>query len=127
MSETNRPQRLTTSGSDVGESRPDWSPDGTRIAFVRTLRPFTDFADNDLYSIRANGSGQIQLTNSSDSEFDPTWSPDGTKIAFTAERGSYRNWGIYVMKAAPESATNRPKRLTGDRFSTFVSDWQPLR
>jgi Tol biopolymer transport system component len=119
-SATNRPQRLTTSGSAEDESDPSWSPDGTRLVFTDGQTGVLE-----LYSIRADGSSQIRLTNSSGR--DPAWSPDGTKIAFSAKRGSASTSGIYVMNAAPESATNRPKRLTGNATNNDAPDWQPLR
>jgi Tol biopolymer transport system component len=122
-SATNIPHRLTTSGSGVDEYAPAWSPNGNRIAFASGSDPTT--IDFELYSIRVDGSGQNQLTNSANAfNSDPAWSPDGTKIAFEAKRGSGAV-GIYVMKAAPESATNRPKRLTGVRPAANP-DWQPL-
>ena len=126
-SATNIPQRLTTNrGGSVAELDPAWSPDGTRIAFESDLSsgPANDF---ELYSIRADGSDQNQLTNSPNGiSFDPAWSPNGTKIAFSARRGSDGTPGIYVMKAAPESATNRPERLTGTLVISEDPDWQPL-
>jgi TolB protein len=122
-SETNRPQRLTTSGPNVDEyDAPDWSPNGTRIAFASNQS-----GEAELYSIRADGSDLIQLTTTSITlVYDPVWSPDGTKIAFTGkpEKGLARE--IFVMKAAPESETNRPKLLTNVSFNYFP-DWQPLR
>jgi TolB protein len=127
-SETNTPHRLTTArGSDVEEFDPAWSPDGTRIAFSHLLKVGTDF-QQDIYAIRANGSGQIRLTTTTTAFAQmPAWSPDGTKIAFSGARedGSCC-FGIFVMKAAQESATNRPERLSGYQNPGFEPDWQPL-
>jgi Tol biopolymer transport system component len=107
---------------------PAWSPDGNKIAFVRSSThaggPF------DIYVINKDGTGLTRLTTSPRSEIDPAWSPDGTRIAF--ERGSLSGDQasfpkIYVMKAAPQSATNRPKRLTtSERFTGESSpSWSP--
>ena len=124
-SETNIPQRLTPSGSGLTiESFPDWSPDGTRIAFAGD-QTSVEKCPCQLFTIRADGSDLIRLTNLSRGFIRPAWSPDGTKIAFSARRDVH-TFGIYVMKAKPESATNRPKRLTGTLFGAFDPDWQPL-
>jgi Tol biopolymer transport system component len=72
--------------------RPDWSPDGTRIAFV-SIRD----GDREIYVMAPNGSNLVQLTNNDNGEADPTWSPDGSRIAFASDQdGDYE---IYVMAA----------------------------
>jgi Tol biopolymer transport system component len=40
-----------------GNFAPDWSPDGTKIAFTR------DVGNVDIYVMNADGSGQTRLTN----------------------------------------------------------------
>jgi len=115
-SETNRPKLLTTSGID-----PVWSPDGTKIAFVS----FRINGDIGVYVMNADGSHETLLTTSTlYAEASPTWSPDGKKIAFISHRGGDSEWQIYVMDAAPESATNRPMRISSNpRISHFRPDW----
>jgi hypothetical protein len=63
--------QLTTGPAD--DRNPAWSPDGTKIAFMR---------DGDIWVMNADGSGLVQLTTDPVYEDDPAWSPDGTKIAF---------------------------------------------
>ena len=110
--------RLTT--SPQFDSDPAWSPDGTRIAFAINRTK--------LYTIKPDGSDQIRLTTTSLGGA-PAWSPDGTKIAFRGKRRlhTHTDWRIFVMKAKPESETNRPKRLTGSSpRGDDDPDWQPL-
>lgn len=55
----------------------EWSPDGTRIAFVpHTL---------EIYVVHADGSGLRRLTTTPGPHRSPTWSPDGTRIAFVRD------------------------------------------
>ena len=56
-----------------------WSPNGTRIAFVRGGR---------IRLINSDGSGEAQLTSGPDDR-EPYWSPDGTRIAFTRGNAAY--------------------------------------
>jgi TolB protein len=66
-------RQLTSSGFDTD---PSWSPDGTRLAFVRATA-----CCNDIYVVNADGSGEQLLRTDGQT---PTWSPDGTEIAFVS-------------------------------------------
>lgn len=73
---TGQPQRLTNNFEE--ERSPDWSPDGTRLAF--SCR--TGGTDLELCVMNADGTGLTQLTDNTVPELSPSWSPDGQKIAF---------------------------------------------
>lgn len=62
---------------------PAWSPDGTRIAFTRTIDERRSYQ---LYVMRGDGSGVRRLTQG---RFDTqaAWSPDGDWIAYAAADG----------------------------------------
>ena len=69
-----------TALTSLGQNEdPEWSPDGTRIAFVsnRTAGVFQ------VWLMNADGSGQSQLTQESVDASAPSWSPDGTHLAYT--------------------------------------------
>jgi hypothetical protein len=69
-----------TSGPDRDQF-PAWSPDGSTIAFNR----ITGGGSDELWSIRADGTGLRQLTFSgAGAKREPVWSPDGRFLAFTA-------------------------------------------
>ena len=108
--------RLTDAPAD--EFYPTWSPDGTRIAFVRHMGGY----DYEIYTMNADGSEQTNISNNPAQDSNPSWSPDGTKIAFDSDRdsgGDIGNSDIYVMNADGSGQTNNP--ITHG----FFPDWSP--
>ena len=73
---------------------PAWSPDGTRIAFIRNININ---GVGDLYIMNADGSNLVQRTFSNDVK-NPTWSPNGATIAFTDMIDEASNTWISVIK-----------------------------
>ena len=78
-------QRPTGTGVKPTQGRenlfPAWSPDGTRIAFVSGR---IASAKRDIWIIRADGTGLVNLTRDALDEGPPSWSPDGRRLAFTS-------------------------------------------
>ena len=73
-------RRLTT--SSLHEWSPAFSPDGRWIAFVRTLRGARGTVNDELFVMRADGTGIRRLTRNPRRDHDPAWSPDGSRIVF---------------------------------------------
>ena len=75
-----------------------WSPDGSRIAFSSPEFGGRPGVSANVYTVRPDGSGRVELTHDRGGEvnngFD-SWSPDGTKIAFASNRGG--TYSIYAM------------------------------
>jgi dipeptidyl aminopeptidase/acylaminoacyl peptidase len=71
-----RASQLTRGEAD---SSPAWSPDGSRIAFLRA-----DGGPAQLWLLPAGGGEPEQVTTLPLGAGAPVWSPDGTKIAFGA-------------------------------------------
>lgn len=69
---------------DPADSEPDFSADGRKIAFAR---------EGDIWSMRADGSGQHQLTSGPEVDSRPQFSPDGRYVVFerAAAAGSPRD------------------------------------
>jgi dipeptidyl aminopeptidase/acylaminoacyl peptidase len=76
--------RLTRDG---GYSRPRWSPDGTKIAYLKGGR---------LWTMKADGTAKRRLTTRAASG--PSWAPDGRSIAF-ASLSCTGGPGVYRISA----------------------------
>jgi Tol biopolymer transport system component len=108
-------RRLT---SEKVDTSPAWSPDGSKIAFVRG---FWD-PDAGIYVMHADGSDLHRITDGGwgddQPEIGPAWSPDGTRIAF-AEEG--RNTDIYTI--SPDGTGLA--RLTDAPVMEYQPAWSP--
>ena len=71
------------SNHPVDDLDPDWSPDGTKIAFVSSRKGGV----YQIYVMDADGKNPIRLTDGPRKKQYPDWSPDGSKIAFTVHDG----------------------------------------
>jgi Ca2+-binding RTX toxin-like protein len=65
----------TRTGDEVGDQLPEWSPDGTKIAFVSHRDDYPN-ENAEVYVMNADGLAQTNLTNSRRfSEYFPSWQP----------------------------------------------------
>jgi Tol biopolymer transport system component len=90
--------RLTSTPQD--EREPDWSPDGTGIAYTRSVGVggvFRAHPQSRVWVMRADGSGQRRLTD--DDAFAPDWAPDGNRLLYLREARSGGNPRLYVINA----------------------------
>ena len=101
--------------SGVPGGAPDWSPDGTKIAFVGK-RLGERFG---IYAMNANGSDPMRLTSQAYEAQYPDWSPDGARIAFTIVQGG--QFDIYVMHADG----SRLRQLTRAPGEDNWPQWSP--
>jgi Tol biopolymer transport system component len=87
-----------TDTTKTDEWDPAWSPDGSRILFVQATeltpgQPPILANIPQIYSMAANGSDIVQLTESQRGAVHPSWSPDGSRVAFESDGD------IFVMNA----------------------------
>jgi Tol biopolymer transport system component len=101
-----------------GIRQPDWSPDGTRIAFLQYTSHGTNVAVAD-----PNGSHVRVLHNFTGATESPSWSPDGTQIVVGASNYPSRGDGhihLWVLDVESGAAT---QLSTGDWGGT--PSWSP--
>lgn len=89
-----------------------WSPDGTRMAFVR---------NNSLFLARPDGSRQRRVFRGLHTLAQPTWSPDGRRLALST--GSFGQ-GIYQMLVLAVGAAHA-KVLFRTRQTAWAPSWSP--
>jgi Tol biopolymer transport system component len=87
-----------------GFESPEWSPDGEKIAFIRTTRVFPDESapasaapvtgPSGLYTMNPDGTALRKLSEEMSYAQSPLWSPDGKQIAFSGPEQ-----GVYVVNA----------------------------
>ncbi len=115
-SDGNRRISIDTSTSrSVAEAA--WSPDGTHIAWTARVG---DTHQQEIFIANADGTGQINISNSGEEDYHVAWSRDGGRIAFTSNR--FGNADIFAY----ELGTRKLWRLTGDSgqddYATFSPD-----
>ncbi|MDP8981182.1 MAG: S9 family peptidase [Acidobacteriota bacterium] len=91
-----------TSGDDWNDTDPQWSPNGSSIAFVsdRTGKEYEGSHNKDVWVIAADGGA---LTKISDHNFDddlPRWSPDGARILFAGQTARRQFPKLYIAPAS---------------------------
>jgi dipeptidyl aminopeptidase/acylaminoacyl peptidase len=94
-------QQLTY--GDRSDSQPSWSPDGTKIAFVRK-----EGDKSQIWILPLTGGEAYVLTNAQHGASNPQWSPDGSHILFTS------SIPMEELEGTPEWEYERPGRTFGD-------------
>lgn len=106
-----------------GDDEPVYSPDGTKVAFVRYLGPFTDDGPSDcglwIGDLATDEVDQITSNDSCDREYFPRWSPDGSQLTYWRERPE--GTAVFVINA---DGTNE-RQLTDWNMFGGDSDWSP--
>jgi hypothetical protein len=87
--------RQHTLNGAIPDTNPEWSPDGSAIAFESNRS-----GSGDIYRLSPSGTETDvrRLTSNAGADGSPTWSPDGSRVAFDSNRGG--NTDIYSVASA---------------------------
>ncbi|MFN8150013.1 MAG: hypothetical protein U0R24_02645 [Solirubrobacterales bacterium] len=97
-----------TASSDAYEYSPDFSPDGSRIAFISDR----DDTYGDLFTMAADGSDVVTVAAAEGLEAAaPAYSPDGTQIAY--ETRLRKSGAIQVVTIPAEGGQPQPLKKSG--------------
>lgn len=96
-----------TSGEDWNDSDPQWSPDGTKVAFVsnRTGNEYEENRNTDVWVISAEGGTLTKISDHDESDNSPRWSPDGKTIAFAGRVREEEHPKIWLAPSAGGAAS----------------------
>lgn len=119
---TNQTRATTNAATDT---EPSWQPvrfsTSTNTSSTNGKIAFTSSrtGNNEIFTMNADGSNQINISNNAASDVQAAWSPDGSKIAFQSDRTGNSN--IYTMNADGSSQT----RITNNTFTDEFPSWSP--
>ena len=113
-------------------TEPVYSPDGSRIAFVRSIERFGDEAEDDveLFVVNADGSGIRRLTRTPGRiEFYPSWDPSGQRLAyirFSAANTEAAAFGAGdALMQINADGTCATRAFSNPRAAVYTPAWQP--
>ena len=111
--------RQITSGDDWNDTDPQWSPDGTKIAFVsnRTGKEYEEDRNTDVWVIAAAGGQLTKISDHAESDNSPRWSPDGRWIAFTGREREEQHPKIWIAPSAGGAS-----RLAAENLDLIPTD-----
>ena len=126
-------KNLSNNGEGVHDSFPDFSPDGTRVAYETSgIQPSNEEGDGEIYRMSAfDGTDQRNLSNSGKdvNDYFPVFSPGGKRIAYMSRGIQPSNLDadpeVYRLNALDgTSQMNLTNNGTGvyDRYPFFSSD-----
>jgi Tol biopolymer transport system component len=97
----------------LSSAAPTWSPDGSRIAYVRALEPS---GGSYIWVMNVDGTKKrrLAITRLADS---PAWSPDGERIAFSGGLSQ----DIYIL----DLRDGKVRRLFNTPQGEDLPDWSP--
>src|SRR5205814_2085565 len=113
-------EQLSLTSGMVGVTRPQWSPDGKRIAFFAETPNGGLKETSKVFLVSADGGAPPVEAVSKDFSFWPSWSPDGNSLIFSCYKPSSEP-GLYIL----DLRTLQVSSIPGSRefeFASFTPD-----
>jgi Tol biopolymer transport system component len=109
----------TKQSDNIINFEPSWSPDGTKVAFMRQTPNAGE--EQDIWVMDSSGANPVNLTHTAGvSETSAEFSPDGTKIVYVS---GATNDDIWVMNANGSGQT--PLTETSPPVQNVAPTWSP--
>jgi TolB protein len=119
-------RQLTQKSARTEDGQPQWSPDGTKIAFVRTNTTAKPTQKGAIEIMNADGSHIRRLTPFRIDATDPHWSPNGQRLLFNtwAHPTQFKSANLFIMNA---EGTHRVAltHYTGGTLQAIADAWSP--
>lgn len=109
------PEGLSTivAASDINE--PEWSPDGSRLAFAAT-----DIDGPGIFVVNADGTDLTRVVGPTGDPNSPTWTPDGERLTFVRSTGIGTDTEIVTVDSEGDGAV-----VIGTGSSINSLSWSP--
>jgi len=99
---------------------PQFSPDGTRVAFVVSDPLKGEKRTRHIWLYDKSSNKALQFTSSEKSESSPRWSPDGKELAFLSDRGGDEEQ-IFILR----SEFGEAAAVTKEKAGVTAFEWSP--
>ncbi len=109
---------LTNNAPSINDGGPEWSPDGSLIAFHSNRD-----GDFEIFTVAATGGAATRRTTNTVDDRNPRWAPSGSHIVFESDRDGSSQ--IYTMTATGASQTRRTTGADSEVSPSWQGDARP--
>jgi Tol biopolymer transport system component len=117
--------RLTESGNPPRDHAVAYSPDGSRVLFIREAKPYDHSGPMNVFVVRKDGSDLVRVNppGTTSGLGGQSWSPDGRQLAVVASKGLWSWEGPNAVFVVDADGTNA-RRITPWNV-TLGAEWSP--